>query len=75
MGIEIIGEKLKRDEKEVKDFLNRLQSTMKLLYPRMLLDDDEDKEYNEEDYNVSIYQILPYPPNTKDPRDSFIQRT
>jgi AAA15 family ATPase/GTPase len=26
-------------------------------------------------YNVSTYRILPYPPNTKDIKDFFIQRT
>lgn len=26
-------------------------------------------------YNVAVYQVLPYPPNTKDVKDSFVQRT
>jgi hypothetical protein len=33
-------------------------------------DDDE----TEENYNVSVYRMLPYPPNTKDVKDFFIQR-
>jgi len=66
----------KADEKEVEAFLKRLSKTMKLLTPKLLLGDEEDaEEYSEEDYNVCVYQILPYPPNTKDVKDSFIQRT
>jgi hypothetical protein len=35
------------------------------------MDDDEIESY----YNVSVYQVLPYPPNTKDSKDFFIQKT
>jgi hypothetical protein len=36
---------------------------------------NESEEDAAEDYNVSVYKILPYPPNTKNVKDSFIQRT
>jgi hypothetical protein len=49
---------------------------MRLFTPKSLLDEEEDtEEYSEQDYNVCVYQILPYPPNTKEPKDFFIQRT
>jgi hypothetical protein len=64
------------DEKEAEAFFKRLSKTMKLFTPKFLLGEEEDaEEYSEEDYNVGLYQILPYPPNTKDVKDSFIQRT
>jgi hypothetical protein len=66
----------KTDEKEVEEFFNRLRKTMRLFTPKSLLDEEEDtEEYSEQDYNVCVYQILPYPPNTKEPKDFFIQRT
>lgn len=34
---------------------------------------NEDDE-TEENYNVSVHRMLPYPPNTKDVKDFFIQR-
>jgi hypothetical protein len=37
------------------------------------------KRSDEEDigsyYNVGVYRVLPYPPNTKDAKDFFVQRT
>jgi|GEM_PF-4822241 len=33
------------------------------------------EEEDEESYNVSVYKVLPYPPNTKDVNESFVQRT
>ena len=38
------------------------------------------KNINEEEeiqssYNVSVYRVLPYPPNTKDTKDFFVQRS
>ena len=66
----------KTDEKEVEEFFNRLRKTMRLFTPKSLLDEEEDtEEYSEQEYNVCVYQILPYPPNTKEPKDFFIQRT
>jgi len=35
---------------------------------------DEEEEIQSH-YNVSVYQVLPYPPNTKDAKDFFVQRT
>lgn len=26
-------------------------------------------------YNVSVYRVLPYPPGTKDVKDSYVQRS
>ena len=34
-----------------------------------------EKEDEECYYNINIYKILPYPPNTKDVKEFFIQRT
>ena len=34
---------------------------------------DQEEEI-EEYYNVYVYQVLPYPPNTKDAKDFFVQR-
>jgi hypothetical protein len=64
------------DEREVEAFFNRLKKMMKSFTPKLLFEESEDtEEYSQEDYNVCVYQILPYPPNTKDPKDSFIQKT
>jgi len=75
MGTETKMRMDKDDEIYITRFLKQLQKTMKLLRPTLLLEEEEDEEYSEEDYNICVYQILPYPPNTKDPKDSFIQRT
>jgi len=34
-----------------------------------------DEEELEAYYNVAVYQVLPYPPKTKDVNDSYVQRT
>lgn len=34
-----------------------------------------DEELEESYYGIGVYKILPYPPNTKDPRDFFIRKT
>ncbi len=73
MGNEIENEKDGVGKTENEPFYKSLFKTMKLLYGKSLFDEDEEEE--EEDYNVSVYQVLPYPPNTKDPKDFFIQRT
>jgi hypothetical protein len=67
----------KADEREVEAFYKRLMKMMKSFTPKLLLEEEEEdaEEYSEEDYNICVYQMLPYPPNTKDPKDSFIQRT
>ena len=67
----------KADEREVEAFYKRLMKMMKSFTPKLLLEEEEEdtEEYSEEDYNICVYQVLPYPPNTKDVKDSFIQRT
>ncbi len=60
-------------EKQAAERLNKgtllfLRSTYK-----KIIDDLEAEE--KEQYNVCMYQVRPYPPNTKDPKDFFIQRT
>jgi hypothetical protein len=35
---------------------------------------DEEEEIGSY-YNVCVYRVLPYPPNTKDTKDFFVQRT
>jgi len=34
---------------------------------------DQEEEIQEY-YNVSVYRVLPYPPNTKDVKDFFVQK-
>jgi hypothetical protein len=67
----------KADEREVEAFYKRLMKMMKSFTPKLFLEEEEEdtEEYSEEDYNICVYQMLPYPPNTKDVKDSFIQRT
>jgi len=36
---------------------------------------EEEEEELVEYYNVGVYRILPYPPNTKETKDFFIQKT
>jgi len=66
-------EKDEADKTECYPHLERMFKMMQFLSRTNLIDEDE--EYTEEDYNVSVYQVLPYPPNTKDVKDFFIQRT
>jgi hypothetical protein len=64
------------DEKEEKRYF-RIFKTMEhcgdaiRLRKKKMKDEEEDIE---EQYNVSVYQVLPYPPNTKDVKDFFVQR-
>jgi hypothetical protein len=37
--------------------------------------EEEEEEQLEEYYNVCVYRMLPYPPNTKEVKDFFVQRT
>lgn len=69
--------KKKAEEKRIETTLDKLHLMMKLYTSNVLMENDqEDTEgYSEVDYNVCVYHILPYPPNTKDPKDFFIQRT
>jgi hypothetical protein len=66
-------EKDEADKKENEPYFKTFFKTFKFLYRIKNLDEEE--EDTDENYNVSVYQILPYPPNTKDVKDSFIQRT
>lgn len=41
----------------------------------LLLAGLDEEEEQQDDYNVGVYKILPYPPHTKDPNEFFIERT
>jgi hypothetical protein len=66
-------EKDEADKTENEPYFKMFFKTYKFLYRIKNLDEEE--EDTDENYNVCVYQILPYPPNTKDVKDSFIQRT
>ncbi len=77
MGKVTKNKKKKDEEKKTDASLDKLRLLMKLFTSNVLMqkDDEETEEYSEEDYNVCVYQILPYPPHTKDHKEFFIQRT
>lgn len=85
-GLEEMGDRLLRDEEE--DWVTffdeyesdddsllinfvRLFDEHPSLWKKKKMDEDEIESY----YNVSVYRVLPYPPNTKDVKDFFAQRT
>lgn len=67
---------MNKNEKERGDKVEiipkQLRNYFKLLFSLAGMEEDEEEQ---NDYNVSVYKILPYPPNTKDPREFFIDRT
>ncbi|MBP1662294.1 MAG: hypothetical protein H6P94_543 [Thermoplasmatales archaeon] len=77
MGKETKKNKKKAEEKRTEATLDKLHLMMKLFTSNVLLENDQEdtEEYSEVDYNVCVYQILPYPTNTKDPKEFFIQQT
>jgi hypothetical protein len=77
MGKETKKNKKKAEEKRIEAALDKLHLMLKLFTSNVLMENDQEdtEEYSETDYNVCVYQILPYPPNTKDPKEFFIQRT
>ena len=76
MAIVIIKEKEETDKTEDKLFWTNLFHLPILRFSKSIFDIFNDSEEDTtEDYNVAVYKILPYPPNTKDVTDSFIQRT
>jgi hypothetical protein len=72
-----MGKRKKKEKKQLDaQALQRLNNgTLKDLrfFYKKLLEDLEAEE--KETYNVCLYQLRPYPPNTKDIKDFFIQRT
>jgi hypothetical protein len=36
---------------------------------------EEEEEEMKQYYNVAVYKVLPYPPQTKDVKDFFMQKT
>jgi hypothetical protein len=53
--------------------MEQLETSLKLLKRKK--SKEEEEEQLEEYYNVCVYRILPYPPNTKQTKDFFVQRT
>jgi preprotein translocase subunit SecA len=65
----------KKERQETPDEVSKkLQRTIQMI-SRMTTKIIKKEEEEEACYNVAVYAILPYPPNTKDPKDFFIQRT
>jgi hypothetical protein len=62
----------KKLEKEALERLNNgiLQDLRS--YYKKLIEDLETEE--QENYNICLYQIAPYPPNTKELKDFYLQR-
>jgi hypothetical protein len=66
-----IKEKDEMDKQARERLENGTLKTLRFCYKRLI----EELEEIEECYNVSIYQVPQYPPNTKEAKDFFIQRT
>ncbi|PNX48787.1 MAG: hypothetical protein BV459_01580 [Thermoplasmata archaeon M11B2D] len=58
---------------DIEEFFKKMRRKRTLSSLFGLFEDVEDED--EESYNVSVYKVLPYPPNTKDVNESFVQRT
>jgi len=79
--VQFVLGKEKREEGKTKEekyrasdeFFKNLERTLLFLSGGKIIEDTEEEE--EESYNVSVYRVLPYPPNTKDAKDFFVQRT
>ena len=80
------GESTKNEEPLWKSFLQRFNPEddfweQQSDFIEMFIKKRKKKKKGENDeeigyyYNVGIYQILPYPPGTKDVRSSFVHRT
>jgi hypothetical protein len=64
-------------EKEGKEYFmifKMMEHNVNLLKLMKRIKITDQEEEVEEYYNVSVYQMLPYPPNTKDVKDFFVQR-
>lgn len=65
------------EKKECKDYfmifkiMEHHADLIQLMKRKKIIDQEEEME---EYYNVSVYRVLPYPPNTKDVKDFFVQR-
>lgn len=58
---------------DIEEFFKKMRRKRTLSSLFGLFEDVEEED--EESYNVSVYKVLPYPPNTKDVNESFVQRT
>jgi hypothetical protein len=64
-------------EKEEKEYFRIFKAMERLGDPLNFWKRKKSKDQEEEIqeyYNVSVYRILPYPPNTKDEKDFFVQK-
>ncbi len=76
MGIVVNKEKKEEDKTENKPFWTTLFDTPRLRLRKSIFDFlNESEEDTAESYNVAVYKVLPYPPNTKHVKDFFIERT
>lgn len=72
MGIAEKKEKKELDKQAAERLNNGTLFYLRSVYKKILEDlEGEEKE----NYNVGMYQVGPYPPNTKNLKDFFIQRT
>jgi hypothetical protein len=65
------------EEKERKDYFmifKMMEHHVNLLKLMKRIKITDQEEEIEEYYNVTVYRVLPYPPNTKDVKDFFVQR-
>ncbi len=69
-----IGRNKKEKQQNAEEFRKKVQRTLQMI-SGMIIKIVEEEEEEQACYNVAVYTILPYPPNTKDPKDFFIQRT
>ncbi len=68
------GSTKKDGQENPEEFRKKVHRTIQMI-SGMITKIIEKEEEEEACYNVAVYAILPYPPNTKDPKDFFIQRT
>jgi hypothetical protein len=68
-----LGYKEKKGEEYFRVFkmMEHFDGLIKIMMRKKITDEEEEIE---EQYNVGVYRELPYPPNTKDKKDFFVQK-
>lgn len=61
------------ETEEIGDFFKKMKRKLNL--SSFINPFEEEEDELGEAYNVYVYKVLPYPPNTKEVNDFFVQKT
>ena len=71
IGETFFDENESEDDSLLVNMMRLFGEQLKWRKKKKTIDQEEEIGYY---YNVSVYQVLPYPPNTKEVKDFFVQR-